>query len=159
MPRKAKKGNQISIDEEILNRSPRHPDGEENHHQELTLKVLNRSPNVSGGHWNFVQPEILLRIKDKCFPLHKAISSVQIQRSWNYNQACDSSAFHLAYCCQWIPWRKQKISSFSLSASWNWELFSPSDSKYTLKKNCQVYQKGQVNLRKLFGAECWLNSV
>lgn len=142
--RRAKKSDHISIDEEILNHSPRHPGREDIHHCKIISKTLNRGPNVSGGHWNFVQPEILLRVKDKCFLLHKAISSLCIQMSWNRHQARGSSASHGAYCWHWMPLRKQKISSFSLSASWNWELFFFfSDCKYTLKRTARFIRRAR----------------
>lgn len=99
------------------------PGREDTHHCKIISKTLSRSPHVSGGHWNFVQSEILLRVKDKYFLLHKATSSLRIQMSWNHHQARGSSALHGARCWHWMPLRKQKISSFSLSASWNWELF------------------------------------
>lgn len=119
------------------------PGREDTHHCKIISKTLSRSPHVSGGHWNFVQSEILLRVKDKYFLLHKATSSLRIQMPWNHHQARGSSALHGAYCWHWMPLRKQKISSFSLSASWNWELFFLSDCKYTLKRTVRFIRRAR----------------
>lgn len=57
--------------------------------------------------------------------------------------------------CLYRTLRKQHIGSFSLSARVEvGKYFFFPDSNDTLKKELPVYQKGQVNLRKLFGAEC-----